>query len=128
VLLDSLHASYKRTDGSLETEGLEPFVELARRAQRSEILLFITHSEIKPPGYASTSETASYLLQQLGAQRRYAGMSPLAGVEQKTGYDEGGLHVRGYTGASREAHCAELEMLLPVLRDEVLPALRTKGE
>jgi len=123
VLLDSLHASYAPGSGALETEGLGPFLELARRAQQSQAVLLVTHSEIKPPGYASTSETASYLLAQLGAQRRYAGMKPLAGVEQRTRYDQGGFHVRGYTGSSREAHCAQLKMLLPLLRDEVLPEL-----
>jgi hypothetical protein len=127
VLLDSLHASYAPADGSLETEGLAPFVELGRRAQQSQAVLLVTHSEIKPPGYASTSETASYLLGQLDAQRRYAGMKPLEGVEQRTAYDQGGLHVRGFTGSSREAHCAQLKMLLPVLRDEVLPELRRSG-
>jgi hypothetical protein len=128
VLLDSLHASYAPGGGALRSEELEPFVELARRAQSGETLLFVTHSEIKPPGYASTSETASYLLKQLGAQRRYAGMAPLEGVEQRTSYDRDGLHVRGFTGSSREAHCAQLKMLRPLLRDEVLPALRGRAD
>jgi hypothetical protein len=128
VLLDSLHASYAPGGGALRSDELEPFVELARRAQSGESTLYVTHSEIKPPGYASTSETASYLLKQLGAQRRYAGMAPLEGVEQRTSYDHEGLHVRGFTGSSREAHCAQLKMLLPLLRDEVLPALRGKAD
>jgi len=123
LLLDSLHASYAPGTSTLEAEGLEPFVELARRAQAGETRLIVTHSDIRPPGYASTTETASYLIREVGGQRRYAGMIPLEGVEQKTVYDAEGLSIRGFTGTSRGAHCAQLRMLLPMLRDELLPAL-----
>lgn len=127
LLLDSLHASYTDEDGTLQSEGLEPFLDLARSAEQGRGRLWLTHSEIRPPSFASTSETATYLLAELGGQRRYAGLSAIAGVEHKTSYEQGALHVRGYTGTSRAAHCAHLRMLLPILRDEVMPALRSAG-
>lgn len=125
VLLDSLHASYVGSSERLEPTSLEPFVELARRAYEGEPRLWLLHSEIRPPSFASTGQTAAYLLDAVGGQRRYAGLTPVEGVEHKTRYDHEGLHVWGFTGTDREAHCAQLRLLLPVLRDQVLPALRS---
>ncbi len=123
VLLDSLHASYAGDSAHMRTAGLEPFLAYARLAAAGEALMVVTHSEIRPPGYASTSETASYLLRQLGGQRRYAGLESIAGVEHKTSFDENGLHIRGYTGTTKQAHCAQLRLLLPIVKDDLLPAL-----
>lgn len=120
VLLDSLHASYDAS-GELDPAGLRPFLHHARRARSGEATMVLSHSEIRPPGYASTSEVADYLLGELDAQRRYAGMVPGFGVELKTTYDEGGLHVRGLTGTGTDAHCAHLRLLPQWLRREVLP-------
>jgi hypothetical protein len=122
VLLDSLHTGYG-PNGDLVEVGLMPFLSFAQRAQQGEAVLVLTHSEIKPPGYASTSEVASWLLHEVGGQRRYAGLEPVHGVEAKTEWREGNLTVRGYTGAGKEAHCAHLKMLDAILRDDVLPAL-----
>ena len=38
----------------------------AERAQDGDGLLLLTHSEIRPPGYASTSEVADHLIDFLG--------------------------------------------------------------
>ncbi len=122
VLLDSLHASYA-PNGDLVEAGLMPFLSFAQRAQQGEAVMVVTHSEIRPPGYASTSETANWLLHEVGGRREYAGLQPVHGVEAKTAWHEGNLTVRGYTGAGKEAHCAHLMMLDAILRDDVLPAL-----
>jgi hypothetical protein len=123
VLLDSLHSAYGPDGQSLVEESLAPFVAFARRAQSREAVMVLTHSEIRPPGYASTSEVASHLIDELGGKRSYAGLLPLRGVEAKTRWDDGLVSVRGYTGASKEAHCAHVAMLGDILRDDVLPAL-----
>jgi len=123
VLLDSLHAAYRESGDGLVTEDLEPFVSFAKRAAAGEAVMVLTHSEIKPPGYASSSETASYLLDQLGGRRRYGGLSPAHGVQLKTRFDRRGLHIRGYTGTGKEAHCAELELLGDIVAEDVLPAI-----
>jgi hypothetical protein len=122
VLLDSLHASYA-PNGDLVEAGLMPFLSFAQRAQQGEAVMVVTHSEIRPPGYASTSETASWLLHEVGGRREYAGLEPVHGVEAKTAWRDGNLIVRGFTGAGKEAHCAHLMMLDAILRDDVLPAL-----
>ncbi len=139
VLLDGLHAGYRQSRDppdsgargrqvELETVGLEPFVDFARRAQEGKAMMMITHSAIRPPGYASTTETASYLLSQLGGQRRYAGLRKMFGVTQQTLYRRGKLEIRGFTGTTPEAHCAQLRMLLPIVRDDMLPGLRGRQQ
>lgn len=123
ILLDSVHASFAPDGESLVTEGLQPFVLLADRAQHEGAVVVMTHSAIEPPGYASTTEVADHLLSEIGGRRRYAGLIPRHGVELKTRYDEGGFHLRGYTGTGKGAHCAHLAMLGEILKDDVLPAL-----
>jgi hypothetical protein len=128
ILLDSLHASYRADGSGLESKGLEPFVALAERAQRGTARLVLTHSEIRPPDFASTAETASFLLRSVGAQRRYAGLRSVAGLEHKTEVEQGGLVVRGFTGTRRADHCAHLGLLLPILRDDLLPAFAAAAD
>jgi hypothetical protein len=123
VLLDSVHDSFEPDGETLVDEGLVPFVLLADRAKHEGAIVVLTHSAIEPPGYASTTEVADYLLETIDGRRRYGGLVPRHGVELKTRYDEGGFHLRGYTGTGKGAHCAHLEMLGEILKDEVLPAL-----
>ena len=100
VLLDSVHTAYKGDGKTLVPEALAPFLSFAHRARAEEAVMVLTHSEIRPPGYASTSEVASYIVEKLGGRREYAGLAPAAGVEFKTRYDDGLLHIRGYSGTS----------------------------
>jgi hypothetical protein len=123
VLLDSVHTAYKGDGKSLVTEALAPFLSYAQRARAEEAVMVLTHSEIRPPGYASTSEVASYFVEKLGGRREYAGLAPAAGVEFKTRFDDGLLHIRGYSGTSKESHCAHLSLLADILKKDVLPAL-----
>lgn len=123
VLLDSVHTSFGPDGASLVTEGLAPFVNLADRALHDGAVVVLTHSAISPPGYASTTEVADYLLEEIGGRRRYGGLVSRRGVELKTRYDEGSFHLRGYTGTDKGAHCAHLSMLGEILKDDVLPDL-----
>jgi hypothetical protein len=123
VLLDSLHASYDAS-GKADEKTLVPFFALAKRAEAEEQLLVLTHSSITPPGYASTSEVAAAMIAHVGGRRRYAGLEPRFGVELRTRFDRNALHIRGYTGTDKAAHCAHLRLLSAILEDDVLPFLR----
>jgi hypothetical protein len=123
VLLDSVHTSYLGDDNALDPAGLAPFVSFAKRAAAGESVMVLTHSEIRPPGYASTSEVASSLIAELGGSRSYAGLVATHGVEAKTSFADGELTVRGYTGSDQNAHCAHIRMLGDIVRDDVLPKL-----
>jgi hypothetical protein len=123
ILLDGVHASYADDGANLRATDVAPFLHLAGRARDGRTLAVFTHSEIRPPGYASTKRVADHLLEQLGARRRYAGLYASHNVRLKTHYAAGKLTLRGYTGSDRHAHCAQLALLPDVLRQDVLPRL-----
>lgn len=122
VFLDSIHASYG-ADGTADPGELRPFFELASHATNGSPFMWLSHSAIVPPGYASTTEVADAILQHVQGQRRYDGLQPEHGVLTKTRVDRGAFHVRGTTGGNEAAHCAHLKMLPAILERDVLPYL-----
>ncbi len=69
ILADSLYAGY---DGDIknrvvDSKAMEGFVKFAREAAAGRKSMLISHSEVVPEGYASTAETASYLIKHVGA-------------------------------------------------------------
>lgn len=123
VLLDSVHAGYGPDGETLVEAGLGPFVSLAHRAILGETTMVLTHSDIRPPNFASTTEVADYLLGQVDGRRSYAGLVSTFGVEHKTSFERGQLAMRGYTGTTKGAHCAHLRMLAGILAHDVMPRL-----
>jgi hypothetical protein len=126
VLLDSLHSGYEPGGGHRVAEPpIAGVMDFAARAARGEAVLFLSHSQVVPPGYPSTTEVADHLLAALDASRApRQGTSPL-GAELASGFDRGGLHVRGYLGGDKTAHCAHVELLAEVVRDYLEPAWET---
>jgi hypothetical protein len=122
VLLDSLHAGYPPGAKALRHGQLDVFVRTAKRASTSTDFFFeMTHTEIVPPGYASTTETADLVLKEVGmtAQQVTEGgrdSLPLASIASK-----GRFEVRGYHGSDAAAHCDQLRLLPEILRRESAP-------
>lgn len=121
ILLDGLHCDYAG-DGLVEAQ-LEPFVWFAHQAADGKRLMVVTHSSIIPPGYASTTETAHYLIDALGGHSHPA--KPRAGdpmgLELVSRYDRGGFHVRGYAGNAELDHCAQVGLYRDILKVHLLP-------
>jgi hypothetical protein len=69
LLLDGLHTGYTAS-GDVEADKMEPFRAYARSAADGEKRFVITHSEIIPGYYASTSETADDILRAIGIPRK----------------------------------------------------------
>lgn len=125
LLLDAVHASYD-TRGEPETAHLAPFEGVVARAIRGAPIVWLTHSSIEPGGYASTTEVADALLRAAGGRRRFGGLELFEGLEVRTRFDDGALHVLGTSGADKPAHCSHLRMLPTLLEREVLPKLRAQ--
>ncbi|APR77874.1 Hypothetical protein A7982_03221 [Minicystis rosea] len=124
VLLDSLYAGYANGGRTVEHGQLPAFVEAARNARAGGAPFYLTHTAIATPGYASTAEVASFLLGELGATATNIEDSGAAErFPLRRMFEEGHLWIRGYAGADRDAHCAQLHQLATVLRDAVLPSL-----
>jgi hypothetical protein len=116
LLLDGMHASYS-PEGKLLADGgvilasdVDAFVNFAREAVAgrkavvSRKTFVVTHSEIFPGAYASTTECADYLLAQLGLKRQSQLRQGPMGMQQLSAVDAGGLHLRGYAGNSAQDH------------------------
>jgi LysM repeat protein len=124
VLLDGLHVGF---DGaSLDQARMAPFVEFSRAAAASERLFFVSHSSITTPGYASSTETARYLVWKNGGRPKAVDAidSEPMGLERITVFNQGDFHVRGFRGNSAADHCAQLGLMRDVLRVHLLPRWR----
>lgn len=113
VLLDALHGA---TDLPSRKIQLEPFVRWAERARKGEVFMFISHSGIPTYTYASTTQSADTLIEELGGTIPTFEAPALAGDKLHRAVHEGGLYVIGYEGADREAHCRQITLLPYALR------------
>ncbi len=114
VLLDGLHAP--RRDAAAFRAQLAPFVAFARGAAEGRGFMFISHSSIDSPDFASTTETAHYLMAELGGAPRAVLGEQRFGQKLVEYFSRGELHVRGYAGNDKADHCAQIALLRDVLR------------
>ena len=110
LLLDGLHAGYlpPRTvlaeGGALDEGPLTPFLRFAESAIGGKKALVITHSEIFPGTFASTTETTDYLIRALGLKRvPVLAWGPL-GMQQLSKVEQGRLAILGFAGNSAPDH------------------------
>jgi hypothetical protein len=119
LLIDGLHAGYVKPrpesgKPQIITADLDVFLRLARDAAAGKKTLLVTHSEIVPGTYASTTETADYLLRAAGVKRE---LVPGAGLpRQLSEAKRAKLLVIGYAGATAADHVDQLHTLPEYLR------------
>ena len=117
ILLDGLHTSYvpERTvlaeGGALDTAKLVPFVRYARRAAAGEVRLLITHSEIFPGTFSSTTETTDWLIAALGFARTPVLAWGPGGMQQISEVRSGRLTILGFAGNTGPDHIDHLHGL-----------------
>jgi hypothetical protein len=117
LLADGLHTNYVGAFVADKTV-LRKYAEYAERAMKGERLFAFTHSSVRAPGYASTSDCAKALLEMTGAPRTTATKS-LHGARGLYEAHRGDFHVFGFAGGSVEEHRDHLryidETMLPLL-------------
>ena len=126
LLLDGMHTSYVpdgvvlAAGGALDTTNLVAFADFARAAVRGEKRFLITHSEIFPGTFASTTETADWLLRTLGLGRTPVLKWGPRGMQQLSGVRAGRFELLGFAGNSAPDHIDHLhampEFLAQVLK------------
>jgi len=110
VLLDGLHTDYipprcvLSQGGKLNDEKLRDFIQYARLAMDNKKKFLITHSEIFPGTYASTTETADFLIRFLHLQRHLVLKWGPVGMQMLTETQAGGLTILGFAGNSAPDH------------------------
>jgi hypothetical protein len=117
ILLDGLHTSYvpERSvladGGALDTAKLVPFLRYARRAVGGEVRFLVTHSEIFPGTFSSTTETTDWLIAALGLARTpVLAWGPL-GMQQLSEVRRGNLTILGFAGNTGPDHIDHLHGL-----------------
>jgi hypothetical protein len=127
ILLDSLHAGYVDENAhTLKLDQIEPFVAFARKASAKQKFMFMSHSSIVPPGYASTTEVAHYVESKLRGKPRHVAREDVYGMDMIERFDKGFFHVRGYTGEDKPDHCAHIGLMADVMKLHVGPRWKTK--
>jgi hypothetical protein len=124
ILLDGLHCGYQGK--GVNGMQIQSFVDYAQAAAAGgKKLMFVSHSSIIPPGYASTTETANFLIHAVGGKPHPAhGAGPL-GLDLIDRYSQGNFHVRGFSGNDKMDHCAQLGLYRDVLKIHIKPRWNT---
>jgi hypothetical protein len=114
LLLDGIHAGYVPDGtvlfegGSLDSAALEPYTRLARAAIRGEKAVLITHSEVFPGTFASTTESTDYLMDSVQLERTAVLQWGPVGMQQLSEVRAGRLLVMGFAGNSAPDHMDHL--------------------
>ncbi len=127
LMIDGIHTSYiggkpGPLESTINIEALQPIAAFARQAMAGHKRLLITHSEIFPGTFASTTETADWLLKELQVPRHaileWGPMKTQMLAEAK----HGAFRLVGFAGNSAPDHVDHLHAL-PVLLEwlEALP-------
>jgi hypothetical protein len=120
LMIDGIHTSY--TDGKpgpleskIDSEALKPILAYAREAIAGRKRLVITHSEIFPGTFASTTETADWLLKELGVKRQaILEWGPLK-TQLLSDAHSGAFRLVGFAGNSAPDHVDQLHALPDLL-------------
>jgi len=121
ILLDGLHTGYipdatpLADGGCLEASELEPFLALARRAVAGERSFLVTHSEVFPGTFASTTECADHLIRELGLRRTPVLCWGPLGMQQLSQARRGRFAILGFAGNTAPDHVDHLHALFHFL-------------
>jgi hypothetical protein len=112
LLIDGLHTGYVNgkpgpLESQLEPDHLEIFLQFAKDAVAGRKTMIVTHSEIFPGTFASTTETADWLVAQLGLRRRAIQRWGPSKTQQLSEAKSGKFLILGYAGNSAPDHIDE---------------------
>ncbi len=116
LLLDGIHASYfperqvLAEGGKIDSSGLMAFARFAGEAAKknSGKRFLITHSEIFPGTFVSTTEATDFILEKLGMQRQPVLSWGPFGMQQLSRARRHHFEVRGFAGNTAPDHVDHL--------------------
>ncbi len=119
VLLDGLHCGY--AGAAINGQPIFMFTEFAKRAGRGRDLDVRQPLVNHPPGYASTTETADYLVHEVGGKLRDVhGAGPM-GMTMITRYSRAIFTCAAFPATTKMDHCAQIGEFRDVLKVHVKP-------
>jgi len=121
LMIDGIHTDYADgkpgpQESKIGTENLQIWLQLARDAMAGRKRAIVTHSEIFPGTFASTTETADYLVAQLGLKREPVLRWGPMGLQQLSEARSGRFVLIGYAGNSAPDHVDQLHALPDFLK------------
>lgn len=118
LLLDGLHTGFlpETPSRTLDPSRLEWFLPFARDAVARARVFVLTHSEILPETFASTTETTTWMLEALGISRTTDTSGGAPGMRLTSRSVAGGLRIDGYAGDTADDHVDHLHALPHYLR------------
>jgi hypothetical protein len=121
LCIDGIHTGYANgkpgpEESELEPENLQIWLQLARDAMAGRKRFLATHSEIFPGTFASTTETADFLLRELGLKGRPVLRWGPMGTQQLSEARSGRFRLMGYAGNSAPDHVDQLHSLPEYLK------------
>jgi hypothetical protein len=111
LLLDGLHTSYIG-DRRVDPGAMQPFLDFARSGKR----FVFSHSEIFPGTFAGTTETADYLIHELGLKRTPVVRWGPRGMQQLSEVRSGNLIILGFAGNSAPDHVDQFHSMPELLQ------------
>jgi hypothetical protein len=103
-------------ESELEPDHLDIFLKFARYAVAGRKTMVITHSEIFPGTFARTTETADWLVAQLGLRRRAILRWGPSKTQQLSESRAGKFLLMGYAGNAAPVHVDEFHGLPEYLK------------
>ena len=121
LLIDGLHTGYVNgrpgpQESQLEIDHLDIFLKFAKDAVAKRKTMIITHSEIFPGTFASTTETADWLVAQLRVRQKAVQRSGPSDTQQLSEVRAGKFLLMGYAGNSAPDHVDEFHALPDYLK------------
>lgn len=132
VCADSIHCGFVSVTSAtgvittLNKKQMAPFLKFAKDAVQGKKTMLITHSEIDPLTYASTTKTADYLIEKVGAIRKPVSLlhpSQNNNMKLLSAADKGNFHVRGYAGNTPQDHMDHLYKIADFIKETSLPGI-----
>jgi hypothetical protein len=116
VCIDGIHTDYEEgkpgpAESALSQENRQVWLHLGHDAIAGRKRFVVTHSEIFPGTYASTTETADYILKQLKLPRHALLKWGPMGMQQLSQASRGKFLLMGYAGDSAPDHVDQLHSL-----------------
>jgi hypothetical protein len=121
LMIDGIHTDYSEgkpgpLESNIGTGNLQIWLQLGRDAIAGRKRVIVTHSEIFPGTFASTTETADYLAAQLGLKLHPVLKWGPMGTQQISQASAGRFLMVGYAGNSAPDHVDQLHSLPQFLK------------
>lgn len=121
LCIDGMHAGYANgkpgpQESELEPANLDIWLQLGKDAMAGRKQFVVTHSEIFPGTFASTTETADYVVRNLGVPLKPVLKQGPMGMQQLSEAKKGKFLLMGYAGNSAPDHVDQVHSLPELLK------------